>query len=149
MDQKTRALYFSLFNEIGIISQLSRARMDATLPEGVSAPHFGVLNHLVRVKDGRTPLDLARAFQVPKTTMTHTLAGLEKQALIEMQPNPKDGRSKCAWLTPKGRRCRDQGIEDLGPDLSRFLKHLAPSKIKSLVDALAEIRKVMDADRDN
>ena len=82
MDNETRALYFRFFNEIGIISQLSRTMMDMRLPEGVNTSHFSVLNHLIRVQDGRTPLALARAFQVPKTTMTHTLAGLEKLGFV-------------------------------------------------------------------
>ena len=84
--------YFELFNEIGIIEQLSRADFEARLPKGVLVSHFGVLNHLIRVGDGRTPLELARAFQVPKTTMTHTLAGLEKRKWVETRPNPEDLR---------------------------------------------------------
>jgi hypothetical protein len=70
MRDRTCPLYFRLFNEIGIIEQLSRARFEARLPKGVLVPHFTVLNHLMRVEDGRTPLELARAFQVPKTTLS-------------------------------------------------------------------------------
>ncbi len=68
---------FALFNEIGIINQLAAALFESRLPPGVLVSHFSVLNHLIRVRDGATPLQLANAFQVPKTTMTHTLAGLE------------------------------------------------------------------------
>lgn len=141
-------LYFSLFNEIGIISQLGRALMDARMPKGLSGSHFSILNHLIRVEDGRTPLELARAFQVPKTTMTHTLAGLENQKLIEMRPNPKDGRSKCAWLTAKGQSFRDQVIADLAPDLARFAEQVPRGKVAGLVTELTEIRKILDAGRD-
>ena len=89
----TTGLYFRLFNEIGILAQLSRALLVARLPDGLVLPHFTVINHLIRVKDGQTPLQLARAFQVPKTSMTHTLAGLEKRGLVEMRTNPEDARS--------------------------------------------------------
>ena len=68
---------FDLFNEIGIIHQLTTARLEAVLPDGLIAPHFAVLNHLARVGDGATPQRMARAFQVPKTSLTHTLKGLE------------------------------------------------------------------------
>ncbi|MGB0499456.1 MAG: MarR family transcriptional regulator, partial [Rubricella sp.] len=47
--------YFALFNEIGIIAQLSRALFEARLDDGITLPHFTVLNHLVRVGDGATP----------------------------------------------------------------------------------------------
>ena len=89
MDNETRHLYFSFFNEIGIIAQLSRAAMEVRLPNGLTLPHFSVVNHLTRVRDGQTPLALAKAFQVPKTTMTHTLAGLLKHGFVDMRPNPE------------------------------------------------------------
>ncbi len=149
MEQKVLTLYFSLFNEIGIISQLSRALLDARLPKGLTISHFGVLNHLIRVEDGRTPLELARAFQVAKTTMTHTLAGLQSHGLVEMRPNSRDGRSKCVWLTEKGRLLRDQTIVDLQPDLKKIIQQFPQEEIMTLVSKLAEIREIMDASRND
>lgn len=148
MDSKTLGLYFSLFNEIGIIEQLSRALFEARLPEGFLVSHFAVLNHLIRVEDGRTPLQLARAFQVPKTTMTHTLSVLEKHGLIAMRPNPGDGRSKCVWLTTRGRAFRDDAIAALAPDIAVFADSCPPDRIADLVPRLSEIRAILDAARD-
>lgn len=146
--KKVQSLYFSLFNEIGIISQLSRALLDARLPDGLSSSHFGILSHLIQVQDGRTPLELASAFQVPKTTMTHTLSGLDTHKLVEMRPNPKDGRSKCVWITQKGLLFRDQAIADLEPELIRFSTQISKGQIDALVSNLARIRKFMDSSRD-
>lgn len=148
MDDKTLALYFSLFNEVGIIEQLSRALLEARLPHGFLASHFSVLNHLIRVGDGPTPLRLARSFQVPKTTMTHTLAVLEKHGMIEMRPNPKDGRSKCVWLTPKGRELRDSAIASMAGDMAEFAERFPADEIADLVPRLSEIRQYLDAARD-
>jgi hypothetical protein len=39
-DASTCAIYFRLFNEIGIIEQLSRARFEARLPRGDSPRIF-------------------------------------------------------------------------------------------------------------
>ena len=44
-----------VLNEIGIISQLSRAKLESRLNDGLTQHHFGALNHLVRLGDGRTP----------------------------------------------------------------------------------------------
>ncbi|MDP3746695.1 MAG: MarR family winged helix-turn-helix transcriptional regulator [Phenylobacterium sp.] len=148
MDSQGRHLYFALFNEIGIIAQLSRAAFEARLPPGITVPHFSVLNHLVRLGDGRTPLAIARAFQAPKTSMTHTLAGLEARGLIAMRPNPKDKRSKCVWLTEQGRRFRDEAIGRLEPDLAALARQLPPERLADLVPRLAEIRAILDAARD-
>jgi DNA-binding MarR family transcriptional regulator len=148
MDSKTLSLYFAFFNEIGIIEQLSRALFEARLPDGFLISHFAVLNHLIRVRDGQTPLVMARAFQVPKTTMTHTLSGLEKHGLIELRPNPKDGRSKCVWLTESGRDFRNNAIADMAPDLALLAEKCPPERIEDLVPRLTEIRQIMDAARD-
>lgn len=148
MDPTVLPNYFKLFNEIGIIEQLSRNFLEAQLPDGLIAPHFVVLNHLIRVKDGQTPLDLARAFQVPKTTMTHTLGGLEKRGLVEMRPNPKDARSKQVWLTASGRGVRDDTIARLGPKFLEVSHTIPPDRIGAILPVLEELRIYLDAARD-
>ncbi len=140
-------LYFRLFNEIGIIEQLGRARFEARLPKGVTVPHFSVLNHLMRVEDGRTPLELARAFQVPKTTVSHWLAGLEKMGWVELKPNPDDGRSKRVWTTQAGRTFRDSAIADISPDLASIEEVMAPDEVADVVARLERLRVWLDANR--
>jgi len=149
MDKQTLSRYFELFNEIGIIEQLSRASFEARLPKGFLQSHFSVLNHLIRVQDGRTPLELARAFQVPKTTMTHTLAGLEKHALIEMRPNPNDGRSKCVWLTEEGRQFRENSIEALSDKMASVSTSLSVEEVDQILPTLRKLRIFLDENRDS
>lgn len=139
---------FAFFNEVGIISQLSGAVLQSRLPDGLTVPHFSVLNHLIRVRDGQTPLRLANAFQVPKTTMTHTLAGLESRGLVEARPNPEDGRSKCIWITPAGRDFRDRAIQSLAGDFARLGAEIDLAEVQRLTPALARIRQVLDAARE-
>jgi DNA-binding MarR family transcriptional regulator len=141
------ALYFALLNEVAIIEQLSRALLEARLPRPLIAPHFAVLNHLVRVRDGRTPLELASAFQVPKTTMTHTLAGLVEGGLVEARPNPADGRSKRMWLTEAGRALREGTIAALGPDLAGLARGFPPERAAALLPHLTDLRRLLDARR--
>ena len=141
-------LYFELFNEIGILGQLSRALFEARLPDGLVLPHFTVINHLIRVQDGQTPLALARAFQVPKTSMTHTLAGLEKRGLVEMRVNPDDARSKQVWLTDAGRAFRDQAIAGMAPDVGAFADALEVDDLMQVISKLEHLRKRLDAARD-
>ncbi len=147
MNNAPLALSFLLFNEIYKIYQLSSAAMNAKLPDGFLTSHFGVLNHLINVHDGRTPLELARAFQVPKTTLSHTLAGLKENNLIDFRSNPKDGRSKCVWITDAGRGFVGQAVFNMAPELTKTLAHLSTDNVSALVDDLAHIRKLLDADR--
>lgn len=143
----TPNLMFAVFNEIAIIQQLSSTLLEDKLPHGFLTSHFAVLNHLIRVRDGATPLQMARAFQVPKTTMTHTLAGLEKHGLVQFRPNPEDARSKQVWLTEAGRAFQAKAISDLGPHIARIEAAL-PGMAAKLIGPLTELRRWLDADRD-
>ena len=147
MNNAPLSLSFLLFNEIHKIYQLSSAAMNAKLPDGFLTSHFGVLNHLINVHDGRTPLELARVFQVPKTTMTHTLTGLEKHSLVGFASHPKDGRSKCVWITDAGRGFVGQAIFNMAPELTKILSHLSADHVSALVNDLAHIRKLLDEGR--
>jgi DNA-binding MarR family transcriptional regulator len=147
MPDTALAAWFRLFNEIGIIEQLSRAMFEARLPQGFGVPQFAVLNHLVRVRDGQTPLALARAFQVPKTSMTHTLGVLERAALVEMRPNPEDGRSKRVFITPAGVAFRIAAIEALAPDLRAVSGVLTEPDLAIMLPLLERLRRHLDASR--
>lgn len=142
------AALFAFFNEVGILAQLSRALFEARLPPGFNLPQFAVLNHLVRVRDGQTPLALARAFQVPKTSMTHSLAVLERHGLVEMRPNARDGRSKCVFLTDQGRAFRERAIHSLAPDMEAIATAYPPERLAAVLPVLSELRHVMDRMRD-
>ena len=146
-DDRT-TLYFSLFLEAGIIDQIGRAFLEKRLPEGLLTSHFSVVSHLTRVRDGVTPLELARAFQVPKTTMTHTLAGLEKHGLVATRPNPDDKRSKRVWLTDKGRQFRDEAIVATTPVLQAISQRFSPDEAEALLPSLTAFREVIDKLRD-
>jgi DNA-binding MarR family transcriptional regulator len=140
--------YFRLFNEIGIIEQLSRNMFEARLPPGFVLAQFSVLNHLVRVGDGRTPMAIAQAFQVPKTSLTHSLAVLERAGLIEIRKNPKDGRSKLVYITDAGRQFRQGAIEAVTPDLARIAAAFPPDQVARVLSGLEDLRKFLDRDRD-
>ncbi len=141
-------VWFAFFNEVGILHQLSRALFESRLPDGVTVAHFSVLNHLIRVRDGQTPLALARAFQVPKSTMTHTLSGLESRALIVFRPSPEDGRSKQVWLTEAGRRFRDEAIALIADDTAALARRIDTDEIARVTPTLKAVREILDAARD-
>jgi len=138
---------FELLNEVGIIAQLSRTLLESRLEDGMTIHHFGVLNHLFRLGDGKTPLALARAFQVPKTSMSHTLAGLEKRGLIKVTPNPDDGRGKLIFLTAAGHQIRKQAIARVGPDLAAIIPQFGANETRTVLPALRKLRVLLDQSR--
>jgi DNA-binding MarR family transcriptional regulator len=102
---------------------------------------------LARLGDGKTPLALAQAFQVPKNSMTHSLTVLEREGLIEFRKNPQDGRSKLVYITDAGRSFRVKIIGALGPDIARIAAAFPPEFVVRLLPDLERLRKFLDADR--
>jgi DNA-binding MarR family transcriptional regulator len=147
-DLPPEQIFSAFFLEVGILAQLSRAMFEANLPPGFALPQFTVLNHLVRVKDGRTPLELARAFQVPKTSMTHSLAVLERHGLVEMRPNPQDGRSKRVWITEPGRSFRLSALQAVAPEIQALAARFPAARLAGTLPTLTTLREIMDVMRD-
>ncbi|MEM7439913.1 MAG: MarR family transcriptional regulator [Pseudomonadota bacterium] len=139
---------FRFFTEVGIINQLSRALLEARLPSDLTATHFGVIGHLSRRPEGETPLQLATAFQVPKTTMTHMIKVLQRHGLVDVAPNAADGRSKLVVATGAGAAFLGQKIQELQPDIAKAIDEIGVDAFASLLPGLENIRMKLDAARD-
>lgn len=148
MPDDTVPPYFAMFVEVGIINQIGTAFLEARLPKGLLVSHFGVVSHLIRGYDGATPLELARAFQVAKTTMTHTLTGLEKHGFVELRRNPDDGRSKQVWLTFAGRQFCQGAVEKMAPLFLKLAERFSPDQVAAVLPGLMQFRAVIDQLRD-
>ena len=137
-----------MISGVSVDPTVARARLEARLPAGLIAPHFTVLNHLVRVHDGTTPQRMARAFQVPKTSLTHTLKGLESRGLVEVRPNPEDGRSKTVWITKAGRALRGRVIGELAPEFRHLMGEFGIDRLLAVKPVLADLRRYLDENRE-
>ena len=80
---------------------------------------LSVLNHLVRVGDGPTPLAIQQGFQLPRTSMTPSLTVPKRAGLIEIRNDPQEGRSKLVFITEAVRRFRQEAMNALVPDEPR------------------------------
>ncbi len=142
----------SLLAAISAAHHAAQRLIEARLPEGLNAPQFAVLERLAWQGEGQTSASIAAAFGWPKTTMSHTVAVLETRGLVRLEPNPRDGRSKCLWLTPKGRSLALSGRAAVEADLAGIAA-LAPSAaltrltedLLSLSDRLSDQRRFPDA----
>lgn len=139
---------FAFFTEIGILAQLSQTQFERLMPAGMTLAQFTVLNHCVRVADGKSPATLARAFQVTKATMTSTLQRLEQKGLVAIHPDPDDGRSKIVRITEAGREMRLAAMVATHPWAERLRAKLDEQEIAALIPRLAALRAILDADRD-
>lgn len=139
---------FRVFNEIGIIEQLARNRFERELPDGLRLPQFSVLNHCVRLGDDRGPGQLARAFQVSKAAMTNTLQRLEAKGLVELRPDPSDGRGKRVFLTERGRAVRERAVRAVVPVVREIEDAVPETDLAKLLPGLERLRVALDEARE-
>lgn len=138
---------WALFNEVGILHQLASALFVKTLPDGVHIAHFAILNHMVRLGDDKSPVQLASAMQVTKPTMTHSLKVLEARGLIRMIADTRDARGKRVLLTAEGRDFRQHAIAALEGALGGMAEQLDAARLALAVGQLREVRRILDAAR--
>lgn len=142
-------LEFAVFNEIGIIDQLTTHAFSEVLPRGMTPAQFGILNHFVRLgKQQESPARLASAFQVSRPTMSTTLARLERAGHVEISPDPNDGRGKLVRITERGRAMREECVMRLSEPLREVRAAIRPELFEQLRPLLAEMREKLDRMRD-
>ena len=137
----------SVLTEIGIISQLSNAALERSLPEGMSAAQFGVLTHFMRRGGQESPAQLAKAFQVTKGAMTNTLQRLEAQGFVLVVGDEADGRRKRVSLTQDGTRAYEAGLMALRPRMEGLREAFTDSEFEAALPFLRALRVWMDENR--
>lgn len=141
-------LLFRFLTEVGIIDQLATAKLESALPDGMKTSQFLVLNHLVRLGGEWSPARLATALQVTRGAMTNTLNRLESRRLIEVSPDPGDGRAKLVSLTAAGRDTRERCVQSVQPMLAAMESALGRRRFERALPLLEESRRYLDEHRD-
>jgi DNA-binding MarR family transcriptional regulator len=140
MNERTDDLAAALFSELFMADQLARNRLSKVLPKGMELSHFGVLNHLARVNDERTPAQLAKAFHVTRGAMTNTLSKLEWAGHVHIRPDWDDARRKFVSISPAGRRAREVALAAITPLIGDVVQALGADRVRAVVPVLREMR---------
>lgn len=146
MNDKSEDIAVALFGELFMADQLARNRLTKVLPKGMELSHFGVLNHLARLADERTPAQLARAFHVTRGAMTNTLARLEWAGHVHIRPDWDDARSKLVAISPSGRAARDAAVAVIAPLIADVVQALGAERVRAVLPVLRELRTRLEAE---
>lgn len=142
----TEDIAVALFGELFMTDQLARNRISKVLPKGMELSHFGVLNHLARLNDERTPAQLARSFHVTRGAMTNTLNKLEWAGHVHIRPDWDDARRKFVAISPSGRAARDAAVQAVTPLIGEVVKSLGADRVRALLPVLREMRTRLEGD---
>lgn len=143
---RTEDIAIALFGELFMADQLARNRISKVLPKGMEISHFGVLNHLARINEERTPAQLARSFHVTRGAMTNTLAKLEWAGHVHIRPDWDDARQKFVAISPAGRAARDAAVQAVAPLIAEVVQALGAEKVRALLPVLREMRTRLEGD---
>lgn len=138
---------FRLLNEVAIINQLASRRAAQLLGPALNLPQFIVLNHLSRLGGEQSLVRIASAIQVTKGAMTNTVARLQAKGLLDVQPDPADGRGKRVGLTPDGHAARRRAVAKLAEGLGPISNLLAPDTLLAALQTLGTVRQWFDVHR--
>lgn len=140
-------LIFTLFNEIGIINQLSTARLARALAPDLNPSEFGVLNHFIRMGDGKSPSYLAKAFQMTKPSMTAILGKLAGKGYVEIVGSEEDRRRKIVTITAAGQAARQRGLVAMAPLASTLMAGQDVQALEQILPTLQTLREFLDQER--
>lgn len=143
---RTEDIAITLFGELFMADQLARNRISKVLPKGMEISHFGVLNHLARISEERTPAQLARSFHVTRGAMTNTLTKLEWAGHIHIRPDWDDARQKFVAISPSGRAARDAAVQAVAPLIAEVVQALGADKVRALLPVLRDMRTRLEGD---
>lgn len=146
MSERNEDIAVALFGELFMADQLARNRISKVLPKGMELSHFGVLNHLARVGDERSPAQLARAFHVTRGAMTNTLTRLEWAGHVHIRPDWDDARRKFVAISPSGRAARDAAVQAVAPLIAEVVQALGADRVRALIPVLREMRTRLEDD---
>ncbi len=95
--------------------QILLAELDGVLrPRGLTFARYEALVLLSFSRQGALPLRvIGERLMVHPTSVTNTIARLEKQGFVRRRPHPSDGRGKLAEITPQGREVMARSTSDL------------------------------------
>ncbi len=146
MSERNEDIAVALFGELFMADQLARNRISKVLPKGMELSHFGVLNHLARVGEERSPAQLARAFHVTRGAMTNTLSRLEWAGHVHIRPDWDDARRKFVAISPSGRAARDAAVQSVAPLIAEVVQALGADRVRALIPVLREMRTRLEDD---
>ncbi len=144
MADKPEDIANALFSELFMADQLARNHVSKVLPRGMELSHFGVLNHLARISEERTPAQLAKTFHVTRGAMTNTLNKLEWAGHVHIRPDWDDARRKFVSISPAGRAAREAALAAITPAIGEVVQALGHERVRAVLPVLRELRRRLE-----
>lgn len=133
-----------LFECARLLDEIAQAEVNRQAGRRLLTPALvRLLPHLTR--DGIRPTALARRVDVSKQAVGQALAGLEEMRMIELVPDPTDGRARLVRLTEAGAAAYSHGHAVLGFYAAELARRLGHGRVADLSAGLSDALGVLEA----
>ncbi len=141
-DQAAAAFGPVLFECARQLDEIAQSEVNRQAGRRVLTPALvRLLPHLSR--GGIRPTELARRVEVSKQAVGQALADLAARRLVELVPDPADGRARLVRLTETGAAAYDHGRGVLAFYASALGERIGADRVAALGAALAEVLAVL------
>ncbi len=112
----------------------------------ITAEQWAIIRHLWE-EEGLSQREIGEKAAKDKPNITRMLDALEKKRLIFRQPDPRDRRKFCIYLTKEGKQLHDH-LSPLAQSLrERITQNLAQPEINQIKDVLNRINRNIGSHR--
>lgn len=131
-----------LFECARLLDEVAQAEVNRQAGRRLLTPALvRLLPHLSR--EGIRPTELARRVDVSKQAVGQALSDLSALRLVELVPDPSDGRARLVRLTTAGAAAYDHGHRVLAFYAAALASRLGRARLETLTSGLTEVLGVL------
>lgn len=131
-----------LFECARVLDEIAQAEVNRQAGRRVLTPALvRLLPHLSR--EGIRPTELARRVDVSKQAVGQALTDLTARRLVELVPDPADGRARLVRLTAAGASAYGHGRAVLAFYASALARRLGAARVAKLTSGLTDVLAVL------
>lgn len=132
-----------LFKCARLVNERAMARVNAR-GQVLKASYTALFPHLDFV--GVRVVELAQRLGISKQAVSQTLAELVAQGIVELLPDPNDGRAKLARFTRRGGEAIGEGLAVLRAIEAELAAKIGAQRMAALHDALLALEAALGPD---
>ncbi len=106
----------------------------------ITGEQWAIIRHL-REEEGQSQREIGEKAAKDKPNVTRMLDALQKKGLIYRQPDPRDRRKFCVYLTREGKQLHDHLLPLVRAMRERVAQNLSPAEIDGIKAALEKINQ--------
>lgn len=125
------------------ISLFCRLHMNTKRELPIRSSEMGMLIYLCKTGGDKTPMDIARFFNVSKAMATNMITAMHKQGYIQKQASADDRRSSLILLTAKAQVLVDSTYEEYYKSMRRLKEKMGDDDFTSLLALLGKANNTL------